>query len=194
MTTSSIKRRRSPHDAPASNDGDDDDALEMENNDIEPQNNSITSNRRSSRSSSTTSSDGSVLASATSVAAAAAAAVSVSGDAFDAADRINRINSNLGKRDSEEDSWASKGYSYINPFVHRIQIDSHIEVAKVSFLFLTSLPHYHLITPLFLFILFSVNISVRVHSCKTAQKQLLGGRKGAALLDTRVNSFICCCC
>lgn len=193
MTTSSIKRRRSPHDAPASNDGDDDDALEMENNDIEPQNNSITSNRRSSRSSSTTSSDGSVLASATSV-AAAAAAVSVSGDAFDAADRINRINSNLGKRDSEEDSWASKGYSYINPFVHRIQIDSHIEVAKVSFLFLTSLPHYHLITPLFLFILFSVNISVRVHSCKTAQKQLLGGRKGAALLDTRVNSFICCCC
>lgn len=145
MTTSSIKRRRSPHDAPASNDGDDDDALEMENNDIEPQNNSITSNRRSSRSSSTTSSDGSVLASATSV-AAAAAAVSVSGDAFDAADRINRINSNLGKRDSEEDSWASKGYSYINPFVHRIQIDSHIEVAKVSFLFLTSLPHYLLIT------------------------------------------------
>lgn len=143
MTTSSIKRRRSPHDAPASNDGDDDDALEMENNDIEPQNNSITSNRRSSRSSSTTSSDGSVLASATSV---AAAAVSVSGDAFDAADRINRINSNLGKRDSEEDSWASKGYSYINPFVHRIQIDSHIEVAKVSFLFLTSLPHYLLIT------------------------------------------------
>lgn len=143
MTTSSIKRRRSPHDAPASNDGDDDDALEMENNDIEPQNNSSTSNRRSSRSSSTTSSDGSVLASAST--AAAAAAVSVSDDAFDAADSINRISSNLGKRDSEEDSWASKGYSYINPFVHRIQIDSHIEVAKVSFLFLTFLPH-HLIT------------------------------------------------
>lgn len=141
MTTSSIKRRRSPHDAPASNDGDDDDALEMENNDIEPQNNSSTTNRRSSRSS-TTSSDGSVLASATSAAAAAAAAVSVSGDAADAADSINRISSNLGKRDSEEDSWASKGYSYINPFVHRIQIDSNIEVAKVSVLFLTSLPHY----------------------------------------------------
>lgn len=39
---------------------------------------------------------------------------------------------NLTKRDSEEDTWASKGYNYINPFVHRIEIDSHIEVAKVS--------------------------------------------------------------
>lgn len=38
----------------------------------------------------------------------------------------------LTKRDSEEDAWASKGYNYINPFVHRIEIDSHIEVAKVS--------------------------------------------------------------
>jgi len=89
MTTSSIKRRRSPHDARASNDDGDglDNDNEMDNNSTSVTNNSIT------------------------------------------------ITSNLGKRDSEEDSWASKGYSYINPFVHRIQIDNHIDVAKVSFLF-----------------------------------------------------------
>lgn len=42
------------------------------------------------------------------------------------------VAASLTKRDSEEDTWASKGYNYINPFVHRIEIDSHIEVAKVS--------------------------------------------------------------
>ncbi|KAH8287633.1 hypothetical protein KR054_010895 [Drosophila jambulina] len=46
----------------------------------------------------------------------------------------------LTKRDSEEDTWASKGYNYINPFVHRIEIDSHIEVAKVYVLTVLLLP------------------------------------------------------
>lgn len=94
MTTSSIKRRRSPHDARASND--DGDGLEndneMDNNSTSVTNNSIT------------------------------------------------ITGNLGKRDSEEDSWASKGYSYINPFVHRIQIDNHIDVAKIYVLSVLLLP------------------------------------------------------
>jgi len=55
------------------------------------------------------------------------------------------VAASLSKRDSEEDAWASKGY--INPFVHRLEIDSHIEVAKVSPpppptpLFLLLLPH-----------------------------------------------------
>ncbi|KAH8420255.1 hypothetical protein KR009_008366 [Drosophila setifemur] len=47
---------------------------------------------------------------------------------------------NLSKRDSEEDTWASKGYNYINPFVHRIEIDNHIEVAKVYVLSVLLLP------------------------------------------------------
>ncbi|XP_034665750.1 lysophosphatidylcholine acyltransferase [Drosophila subobscura] len=46
----------------------------------------------------------------------------------------------LSKRDSEEDAWASKGYNYINPFVHRVEIDSHIEVAKVYVLTVLLLP------------------------------------------------------
>ncbi|EDV99539.1 lysophosphatidylcholine acyltransferase [Drosophila grimshawi] len=98
MTTSSIKRRRSPHDARASNDGDGLDSDSNENNE-----------NSSGRSSSSVS----VLAN-------------------------NSVN--LSKRDSEEDSWASKGYSYINPFVHRIQIDNHIEVAKIYVLTVLLLP------------------------------------------------------
>ncbi|TDG41603.1 hypothetical protein AWZ03_011980, partial [Drosophila navojoa] len=89
MTTSSIKRRRSPHAAPASNDGE---SLENDND---------------NNSSRTDSSNSRALPN----------------------NRIS-ISNNMSKRDSEEDSWASKGYSYINPFVHRIQIDDHIEVAK----------------------------------------------------------------
>lgn len=147
MTTSSIKRRRSPHDAPASNDGDDDDGLE--NNDIEPENNSsaaIISNnigsgagsRSSSTSSSSSSSGGNGDGDDDSVLGSSGPTVSVSASAEESINRISTGGSNnLGKRDSEEDSWASKGYSYINPFVHRIQIDSHIEVAKVSFLSLS---------------------------------------------------------
>ncbi|XP_034490391.1 lysophosphatidylcholine acyltransferase [Drosophila innubila] len=102
MTTSSIKRRRSPHDARASNDGD---GLQQEENDYETDSNGTR-----------------VLAT----------------DAID----VNgvTITANLGKRDSEEDSWASKGYSYINPFVHRIQIDSHIDVAKIYVLSVLLLP------------------------------------------------------
>ncbi|KAH8397821.1 hypothetical protein KR222_003345, partial [Zaprionus bogoriensis] len=50
------------------------------------------------------------------------------------------IDIGLAKRDSEEDSWASKGYSYINPFVHRIQIDSRVEVAKIYVLTVLLLP------------------------------------------------------
>ncbi|XP_026846430.1 lysophosphatidylcholine acyltransferase [Drosophila persimilis] len=46
----------------------------------------------------------------------------------------------LSKRDSEEDAWASKGYNYINPFVHRLEIDSHIEVAKIYVLTVLLLP------------------------------------------------------
>lgn len=136
MTTSSIKRRRSPHDAPASNDGDDDDGLA--NNDIEREN---MSSGGGSRSSST--SNDSVLAS--DIVSDRAAAESIKS--------ISIGSNNLGKRDSEEDSWASKGYTYINPFVHRIEIDSHIEVAKVSFLIysLYSLP----------LVLFPVSVSVR---------------------------------
>ncbi|EDW07630.1 lysophosphatidylcholine acyltransferase [Drosophila mojavensis] len=98
MTTSSIKRRRSPHAAPASNDGE---SLENDND-----NNSSRTDSSNSR-----------------------------------ALPNNRISiSNMSKRDSEEDSWASKGYSYINPFVHRIQIDDHIEVAKIYVLTVLLLP------------------------------------------------------
>lgn len=153
MTTSSIKRRRSPHDAPASNDGDDDDGLE--NNDIEPENNSsaaIISNNigsgAGSRSSSTSSSSSSSGGNGDddSVLGSSGPTVSVSASAEESINRISTGGSNnLGKRDSEEDSWASKGYSYINPFVHRIQIDSHIEVAKVSFLSFVFLPPPHLL-------------------------------------------------
>ncbi|XP_030381302.1 lysophosphatidylcholine acyltransferase [Scaptodrosophila lebanonensis] len=50
------------------------------------------------------------------------------------------LSGSLAKRDSEEDSWASKGYNYINPFVHRIQIDSHIEIAKIYVLTVLLLP------------------------------------------------------
>ncbi|EDW65238.2 lysophosphatidylcholine acyltransferase [Drosophila virilis] len=106
MTTSSIKRRRSPHDARASNDGD---GLENDND-----NNSST---RSSRSRSSSGSSSSALP-----------------------NNSISISSNMSKRDSEEDTWASKGYSYINPFVHRIEIDSHIEVAKIYVLTVLLLP------------------------------------------------------
>ncbi|KAM8721481.1 hypothetical protein ACLKA7_007370 [Drosophila subpalustris] len=99
MTTSSIKRRRSPHDARASHDGDG----------LQEENDNETGNNISN-----------VLVT-------------------DAINGITNIN-NLGKRDSEEDSWASKGYSYINPFVHRIQIDSHIDVAKIYVLSVLLLP------------------------------------------------------
>ncbi|XP_068141291.1 lysophosphatidylcholine acyltransferase [Drosophila tropicalis] len=51
-----------------------------------------------------------------------------------------RSGSNLSKRDSMENSWSSKGYSYINPFVHRIEIDSQIELAKVYVLTVLLLP------------------------------------------------------
>ncbi|XP_017012964.1 lysophosphatidylcholine acyltransferase [Drosophila takahashii] len=50
------------------------------------------------------------------------------------------VAASLSKRDSEEDTWASKGYNYINPFVHRIEIDSHIEVAKIYVLTVLLLP------------------------------------------------------
>ncbi|XP_039498359.1 lysophosphatidylcholine acyltransferase [Drosophila santomea] len=50
------------------------------------------------------------------------------------------VAASLTKRDSEEDTWASKGYNYINPFVHRIEIDSHIEVAKIYVLTVLLLP------------------------------------------------------
>lgn len=139
MTTSSIKRRRSPHDARASNDGD---GLENDND-----------NNSSTRSSRSRSSSGSGSGSSSS----ALPNNSIS------------ISSNMSKRDSEEDTWASKGYSYINPFVHRIEIDSHIEVAKVSFLvypftrFPASAPRCQCLRR---------RLRLRVHSCKTAQTQL----------------------
>ncbi|ALC48801.1 CG32699, partial [Drosophila busckii] len=94
MTTSTIKRRRSPHDVREPTDGNDID------NETDTDNNSS-----------------SVLENDNVV-----------------------IPNNLTKRDSEEDAWASKGYSYINPFVHRIDIDSHIEVAKIYVLSVLLLP------------------------------------------------------
>ncbi|KAH8274176.1 hypothetical protein KR018_001176, partial [Drosophila ironensis] len=48
--------------------------------------------------------------------------------------------SSISKRDSQEDAWASKGYNYINPFVHRIEIDSHVEMAKIYALTVLLLP------------------------------------------------------
>lgn len=200
MTTSSIKRRRSPHDAPASNDGDDDDGLE--NNDIEPENNSsaaIISNNigsgAGSRSSSTSSSSSSSGSGGNgdgdddSVLGSSGPTVSVSASAEESINRISTGGSNnLGKRDSEEDSWASKGYSYINPFVHRIQIDSHIEVAKVSFLSFA-----FLLPPLFLFCAvsryrFRAIDSFMQNSSNTAVRPSLS-TPYCILLDTRVNSF-----
>lgn len=198
MTTSSIKRRRSPHDAPASNDGDDDDGLE--NNDIEPENNSsaaIISNnigsgagsRSSSTSSSSSSSGGNGDGDDDSVLGSSGPTVSVSASAEESINRISTGGSNnLGKRDSEEDSWASKGYSYINPFVHRIQIDSHIEVAKVSFLSFAFLP-----LPIFLFCAvsryrFRAIDSFMQNSSNIAVRPSLS-TPHCILLDTRVNSF-----
>ncbi|KAI8034241.1 hypothetical protein M5D96_013000 [Drosophila gunungcola] len=73
------------------------------------------------------------------------------------------VAASLSKRDSEEDTWASKGYNYINPFVHRIEIDSHIEVAKVSEPDPSSLPPS---PPTTLFLLLPLSISP-FHSCKS---------------------------
>lgn len=42
------------------------------------------------------------------------------------------LNHTMEKTDSEEDTWSSTGYNYINPFVHRLQIDNNIDLAKVS--------------------------------------------------------------
>lgn len=42
------------------------------------------------------------------------------------------LNHTMEKTDSEEDAWSSTGYNYINPFVHRLQIENNIDLAKVS--------------------------------------------------------------
>lgn len=39
---------------------------------------------------------------------------------------------NLFKTDSQDDSWSSTGYSYINPFMHKLVIDDSFDIAKVS--------------------------------------------------------------
>ncbi|XP_017474168.1 PREDICTED: lysophosphatidylcholine acyltransferase [Rhagoletis zephyria] len=46
----------------------------------------------------------------------------------------------MEKTDSEEDAWSSTGYDYINPFVHRLQIDNRIDLAKVYVLTVLLLP------------------------------------------------------
>ncbi|XP_054728941.1 lysophosphatidylcholine acyltransferase [Anastrepha obliqua] len=46
----------------------------------------------------------------------------------------------IEKTDSEEDSWSSTGYYYINPFVHRLQIDNNVDLAKIYVLTALLLP------------------------------------------------------
>ncbi|XP_067639418.1 lysophosphatidylcholine acyltransferase [Eurosta solidaginis] len=55
---------------------------------------------------------------------------------------INATNRNntLEKTDSEDDAWSSTGYNYINPFVHNLQIDNRIDLAKMYMLTVLLLP------------------------------------------------------
>ncbi|XP_004535128.1 lysophosphatidylcholine acyltransferase [Ceratitis capitata] len=46
----------------------------------------------------------------------------------------------MEKTDSEEDTWSSTGYNYINPFVHRLQIDNSIDLAKIYMLTVLLMP------------------------------------------------------
>ncbi|XP_037936996.1 lysophosphatidylcholine acyltransferase [Teleopsis dalmanni] len=46
----------------------------------------------------------------------------------------------IEKTDSEDNSWASDGFNYINPFVHRVNIDNHVDLAKIYVLSVLLLP------------------------------------------------------
>ncbi|XP_011200429.2 lysophosphatidylcholine acyltransferase [Bactrocera dorsalis] len=50
------------------------------------------------------------------------------------------LNHTMEKTDSEEDAWSSTGYNYINPFVHRLQIENNIDLAKIYVLTVLLMP------------------------------------------------------
>lgn len=46
------------------------------------------------------------------------------------------VSTTIVKNDSEEDSLDWTGNNYINPFIHRLNIENHMDLAKVSVVFL----------------------------------------------------------